>query len=175
MKRVPSPILHPMIPVPADNAELPQLQVSRWFNAPADFSLAHLRGRVVILHTFQMLCPGCVLHAFPQLNRLAALQLPDLAIVGLHTVFEHHAVMNERALEVFLHEYRIDHPIGVDAYAPGESAPKTMRALALRGTPSLVLIDRQGRLRDQHFGAVDDLMLGCLIGSLLAEPAPQPL
>jgi hypothetical protein len=39
----------------------------------------------------------------------------------------------------------------------------------LRGTPSLVLLDRQGRVRLQHFGSIDDLALGATIGRLLAE------
>ena len=41
----------------------PELSVTRWFNAPAPLSLAKLRGRVVLLHDFQMLCPGCVSYA----------------------------------------------------------------------------------------------------------------
>ena len=45
----------------------------------------------------------------------------------------------------------------------------TMQAYGLRGTPSLVLLDRQGRVRLQHFGSIDDLTLGAAIGGLLAE------
>jgi hypothetical protein len=44
-----------------------------------------------------------------------------------------------------------------------------MRAYALRGTPSTVLIDAEGRIRQQMFGAHDDLVLGAQIGLLLAE------
>jgi len=42
----------------------------------------------------------------------------------------------------------------------------------MRGTPTLVLIDRQGALRFQQLGQVDDLAVGALIGQLLAE-APR--
>jgi hypothetical protein len=46
-----------------------------------------------------------------------------------------------------------------------------MQAYALRGTPSVVLIDRHGRLRLSHFGPADDLQVGVMIGQLIAEPA----
>jgi peroxiredoxin len=72
----------------------PELQVSRWFNSPTPVTLAGLRGRPVLLHSFQMLCPGCVAHAIPQARKVAAmLERTDLAVIGLHTVFEHHAAM----------------------------------------------------------------------------------
>jgi hypothetical protein len=152
-----------------------ELQVSRWLQAPVEFSLSHLLGKVVVIHTFQMLCPGCVLQSIPQAARLAALEIPELAIVGLHTVFEHHEVMSEAALAVFLAEYRIGYPVGIDAHVGEDPIPQTMRSLALRGTPTTLLVDRQGRLREQRFGMIDDLVLGCLIGSLLAESVPVSL
>ena len=153
----------------------PSWQVSRWFNAEAGFGLDALRGRPVFLHAFQMLCPGCVQHAVPQsLKVAAAFAGSDLAVVGLHTVFEHHHAMGPEALQVYLHENRIGYPVGVDAYAGGDPAthplPLTMRAYAMQGTPTLVLIDRMGRLRRQQFGLVDDMRLGAEIATLLAEP-----
>jgi hypothetical protein len=47
----------------------PELAVSRWFNTSTPLSLTALRGRVVLLHAFQMLCPGCVAHGTPQAER----------------------------------------------------------------------------------------------------------
>lgn len=159
----------------AEPRPAPAWQVSRWFNAEPGFGLGALRGRPVFLHAFQMLCPGCVQHAVPQsLKVAAAFANTDLAVVGLHTVFEHHNVMGPDALQVYLHENRIGYPVGVDAYTGGDSAahplPLTMRAYAMQGTPTLMLIDRECRLRRQHFGMVDDLRLGAEIATLLAEP-----
>lgn len=112
----------------AEPRPAPPLQVTRWFNADA-LSLEALRGRPVLLHAFQMLCPGCVQQAIPQGQRVAeAFAGSDLAIVGLHSVFEHHAVMGADALAVFLHENRIRYPVGVDAHADGDPIPLTMRA-----------------------------------------------
>lgn len=148
----------------------PELEVSRWFNTSAPITLSGLRGRVVALHAFQMLCPGCITHGLPQATRLRRMfDERDLAVIGLHTVFEHHAVMTEQALGVFIHEYRLAFPIGVDLPGINNPLPRTMQKYAWRGTPSLVLIDRSGRVRMSHFGQIEDLQLGAAIGQLLAE------
>ncbi len=146
----------------------PPLEVSQWLNAPRPVSLADLRGRVVVLHAFQMLCPGCVSHGLPQALRIHRLfPQHEVVVIGLHTVFEHHDVMGPKALQVFLAEYRIPFPVGVDQADPGNAVPLTMQAYALRGTPSVVVIDRQGRVRLSHLGQIDDLQLGAVIGQLI--------
>ena len=148
----------------------PELQVSEWFNTDTPLTLAALRGQVVVLHASQMLCPGCVAHGLPQAKRLAQVfAAQGLVLIGLHTVFEHHAVMTPAALRVFLHEYRIGFPVGVDM--PGESGPlpRTMQAYQLGGTPSLLVFDRAGQLQLKQLGQVDDLPLGALLGELLAQ------
>lgn len=148
----------------------PPLQVDRWFNTPHAITLESLRGRVVVLEAFQMLCPGCVSHGLPQASRVhATFPADQVAVIGLHTVFEHHAAMTPVALEAFLHEYRIAFPVGVDRPGTPAPIPRTMQAYAMRGTPTLVLIDAQGRLRHQHFGQVGDLVLGAQIASLVHE------
>lgn len=143
-------------------------QVAQWFNTAQPLHLTALRGQVVVVHAFQMLCPGCVAHGLPQAQRIAqAFAGKGLTLIGLHCVFEHHAVMTPAALEVFLHEYRVRFPVAVDQ--PGESGPlpRTMQAWQLEGTPSLLVFDRQGRLRLRQLGQVDDLLLGALLGELL--------
>ncbi len=149
----------------------PAWSVSRWFNTPAPLTLDALRGRVVMLHAFQMLCPGCVLHGIPQAQRVVS-QFGDapVTVVGLHTVFEHHDVMGPEALMVFLHEYRVRFPVAVDTPGPaGDPMPVTMRAYGMRGTPTVVLIDALGHIRQQVFGAYDDLRLGRDLGMLVTE------
>ena len=153
----------------------PPLQTSLWINAPQAVTLDSLRGRVVVLHAFQMLCPGCVSHGLPQALRIhRSFPQEQVAVIGLHTVFEHHDVMGPEALRVFLHEYRIPFPVGVDQGAPRSSVPLTMQAYGLRGTPSVVVFDRDGCIRLNHFGQTDDLQLGAVIGQLLAEAPAQP-
>jgi len=148
-----------------------ELEAARWFNTDVPITLAGLRGKIVILHAFQMLCPGCVAYAIPQAKRLFELARgTDLVVLGLHTVFEHHAAMTPVALEAFVHQYRISFPVGVDQASTDGTIPKTMAAYGMRGTPSTVIIDREGHLVRHTFGTEDDLALGLLLGSLLNEP-----
>ena len=121
-----------------------------------------------------MLCPGCVAHGLPQAQRVANTFGSDIVVIGLHTVFEHHEAMTPVSLEAFLHEYRIAFPVGVDEPAPDGGVPATMHRYGLRGTPSLLLIDRGGRLRRNSFGQIDDLVLGAQIARLIDEPSPDP-
>lgn len=152
------------------DAIAPRLHTTQWFNAARPLDLDALKGRVVVLHFFQMLCPGCVSHGLPQARAIhAAFDADDVAVLGIHSVFEHHEVMTAKALEAFIHENRLEFPIGIDAPAAAGPVPLTMQAYALRGTPSLVLLDREQRVRLHHFGRIDDLRLGAAIGALRAE------
>lgn len=148
----------------------PEWTCSSWFNVERPLSLEALRGRVVVAAAFQMLCPGCVAHTIPQMKNVHELfSTSGLAVVGLHTVFEHHAAMAPEHLEAFLREYSVRFPIGVDRIEEGERLPATMRRYGMQGTPTLMLIDRAGGLRRQTFGHVPDLQLGAEIGALLSE------
>ena len=147
----------------------PPLEIGEWINTPGPLSLSGLRGHVVMLHAVQMLCPGCVSHGLPQASKVREMFAEDdVAVIGLHTFFEYHEVMGANALKAFIHEYRSTFPIGIDKCGSGD-VPLTMQAYALQGTPSLVLIDRLGRVRLNHFGRIDDMALGALIGQLSAE------
>lgn len=152
----------------------PELAVSHWFNTTETLTLHNLRGRVVLLHAFQMLCPGCVSHGTPQAQRAHSLFCnTDLAVIGLHTVFEHHAAMTPVSLQAFIHEYRLTFPIGVDQTGESDPIPVTMRRYQMRGTPTAIIIGRDGAIRHHGFGQEEDMALGAIIGSLLAEKAPD--
>ncbi|MCC6438713.1 MAG: TlpA family protein disulfide reductase [Acidimicrobiales bacterium] len=150
----------------------PPLDVSTWFNTQAPLSLADLRGQVVVIEAFQMLCPGCVSHGLPQAQRIVDTFGGDVTVLGLHTVFEHHNAMTPVSLEAFLHEYRIGFPVGVDTHDRPGGMPITMSRYQLRGTPSLVLIDRGGTIRLNAFGHIDDLTVGAAIARLVDEAPP---
>ncbi|MEO8079387.1 MAG: TlpA disulfide reductase family protein [Caldimonas sp.] len=148
----------------------PELQVSQWLSTDDAPTLAGLRGRVVVIEAFQMLCPGCVHHGIPQTQRIAShFSADDVTVLGLHSVFEHHDVMTPEALQVFIDENRLTFPIAVDAPDGRRGMPLTMRAYAMQGTPTLVLIDRGGRLRQQIFGAGSDMTVAAAIATLVAE------
>ena len=148
----------------------PDWRIAHWLNVRAPLTLESLRGRVVFAIAFQMLCPGCVSQGLPQAQRVRTVfPETDLAVIGLHTVFEHHEAQGTAlALAAFLHEYRIYFPVGIDAQS-GAGVPETMRAYQMQGTPTTILLDREGRLRLQKFGHLDDLRLGASIQVLIGK------
>ena len=148
----------------------PAWTVSAWLNSDAELSLERLKGKVVVMTAFQMLCPGCVNQALPQAQRLYdRFSRNEVAVVGLHAVFEHKAVMTPEALKAFVHEYGWSFPIGIDAAADGETLPKTMAAYEMQGTPTLLIFDRAGRLRRHYFGRPDDTVLGAEVMAFALE------
>ncbi|MCB0976451.1 MAG: redoxin domain-containing protein [Acidimicrobiales bacterium] len=147
----------------------PDLDVLEWLNSEP-LKLEDLRGKVVLIEAFQMLCPACVTHALPQVKRVhEQFRSDELAVIGVHTVFEHHEAMTPVALRAFLSEFRYRFPVAVDRPAPQGNIPITMARYDLQGTPSQILIDRRGRIRSRTFGVVDDLSLGARLGRLLGE------
>jgi peroxiredoxin len=151
-------------------AAAPELAVSQWFNTPEPLTLAGLRGRVVLIHAFQMLCPGCVSHGTPQAEKAHQMfRGSDLQVIGLHTVFEHHEAMTPVSLAAFIHEYRLSFPIGVDRPRDGNPMPRTMELYQMRGTPTAILIGRDGMIRHHGFGQEEDMALGARIATALAE------
>jgi len=147
----------------------PPWRTSAWLNTSAPVELEAQRGHVVVACAFQMLCPGCVAQAIPQMKIVHEMFGPQGVIVaGLHTVFEHHDAMTVTALRAFVHEYGIRFPVGVDRPAgDGGPIPQTMTTYRMQGTPTLLLIDRSGQLRRQTFGHVPDLRLGAEIMRLV--------
>jgi hypothetical protein len=63
----------------------------------------------------------------------------------------------------------VTHPVAVDLPVAGRALPATMAAYDMQGTPTTILLDRDGRIRLQSLGGVDDLELGLLIGRLLGR------
>ncbi len=158
----------------SSDVALPEIEAAEWLNTEKALSLTELRGRVVVVEAFQMLCPGCVSHGLPQAQRISqTFRSDDVTVIGLHCVFEHHEAMTPVALRAFLHEYRIRFPVAVDAPV-NSSMPRTMAAWQLEGTPTLLLFDRQGRLRARHFGQVSDMAIGAEIMALIAERGEAP-
>ena len=148
-----------------------ELVVETWLNTENDISLSDLKGKVVVIEAFQMLCPACVNHSLPQAQKLhdAFRGSNKVQVLGLHTVFEHHEAMQRKSLQAFLYEFRYDFPVAIDKHVDGSDTPETMKKYNLRGTPSTIIIDKNGNLSEVLFGAVSDLVLGLKIGKLLQD------
>lgn len=150
-------------------APFPEILASEWLNS-LPVLISGQKEKVVLVYAFQMLCPACVVHAGPQVKKVFDFYSRDvLTVIGLHSVFEHHEAMAPSALRAYLHEFRYDYPVAVDRHSGGNPLPDTMARLGLRGTPTLLLVDKLGRLRRHFFGTIDDLRLGTEIGLLLGE------
>lgn len=149
----------------------PEWTVSQWLNSPP-ITLASLRGRIVAMYAFQMLCDGCVKLALPQAQTVRRhFPRERVTVIGLHAVFENHAAMNAEALAAFVREQGLTFPIAIDQPDLGNATgiPVTMQAYGMQGTPTVTIIDREGRLRLQRLGHVPDLELGVALGALLKE------
>ncbi len=150
----------------------PELNVQMWLNTNQVLSLTSLHGKVIAIYAFQMLCPGCVEYSIPQARRVHTIFASQgVTVIGLHTVFEHHAAMAEVSLRAFLQEYQIEFPVAIDTPSdqPGNPIPETMQAYNLRGTPSLLLIDKKGQLRKHKMGHEHDLIVGAELSTLMNE------
>ena len=144
----------------------PELETSQWLNTLEPLRLSGLKGRVIVLHAFQMLCPGCVSHGIPQASAIHELYADEeVQVIGLYTVFEHHDVMTVEAA----HEYRIRFPIAVDRPSTSGTIPVTMEHYGMQGIPTLIVINKKGQVRLNHFGRLSDMQVGNLIGGLLTE------
>ena len=149
-----------------------ELLVSKWLNTSDDISLEQLRGNVVLVYVFQMLCPACILHSIPQASKVHQVFAPEkLQVLGLHSVFEHHDAMKEQSLRAFMHEFRIKFPVGIDKASIRTKGfiPQSMEKYSMQGTPSLLIYDKKGELRLQKFGHIDDIELGFILGTLTSE------
>jgi hypothetical protein len=152
----------------------PELQVQTWFNTERPLLLSGLRDRIVVLVAFQVLCPKSISYGIPQAQRIYETFEPShVDVIGLNATFEHHDAFSSAVLKAFIHEYRLKFPIALDQPNMASPIPHTMERYKMRGTPSLVLIDKQGLIRKHTFGPVDDLRIGAEIGALTQESSGQ--
>ena len=196
----------------------PNLDVDEWVQGnPSNIDLE--RGRVVLIGTFQLNCPGCFLFSIPELITLyEEFKARDLVVWGLATAFKDFHLNNLENLKILIEkgetvgeshrllkienrlsgnklEYKIPFPIAFDKLIPNDKVitetivrdyiernysqfellrevqkklirqqveeylkNKTYKALTfekynLRGTPSVILIDKKGVLRKKWFGS----------------------
>ncbi len=151
-----------------------KLFIEKWLNVGKDFDEKSFTGKVVAIHAFQMLCPGCILHGIPQAQRLYdTFDSDQVSVVGLHTVFEHHEAMKEVSLKAFLHEFRIRFPVGIDMTSSTGQIPQTMDHYKIQGTPTWLVFDRTGKLVVNVFGKAEDMSLASILTQLALSVQPS--
>ena len=152
----------------------PDFTVQRWFNTDEPITLAALKGKVVFLTAFQMQCQASLKHGLPQAARMAKSFNPDeVAVIAINTAFEDHDKQAVGALEAFIRDNGLTFPIAKDK-PDGAHLPKTAAAYQIRATPTVLVFDRQGRLRRHYLGEVDDIRLAAEIIALVIEFRDAP-
>jgi cytochrome c biogenesis protein CcdA/thiol-disulfide isomerase/thioredoxin len=144
--------------------------ITKWINTPGGrpLTLAGLRGKVVLVDFWTYSCVNCI-RTLPYLKAWYARYHRDgLVIVGVHTpefAFEHVVSNVERAVQ----EHGIRYPVAVD------DRYGTWDAWANQYWPADYLIDRNGDVRDAHFGEGAYTQTQDDIRALLGERGGGPM
>jgi thiol-disulfide isomerase/thioredoxin len=121
-----------------------------WLNSSSPITLESLKGRVVLLNFWTYACYNCT-NTVPALTALdAKYRSRGLSLLGIHTPEypphggEHDTINVRKALT----RQQITYPNAMD------NDRATWRLYGIRYWPSLVLIDKQGRIRHEGYGEV---------------------
>ncbi len=129
----------------SDAAPAPPLASSgTWINS-APLMLESLRGRVVLLDFWSYRCPYCR-NALPELSRLdARFRKRGLTVIGIHSpMMESDKVLaNVRTQASAL---GVHYPVVTD------NGHQLWDAFEMEAWPTVVLLDKQGRIRFTHVG-----------------------
>ncbi|MEU3284457.1 NHL domain-containing thioredoxin family protein [Streptomyces longwoodensis] len=133
-----------------------------WLNTGGrPYTLADLRGRVVVLDFWTFCCINC-LHVLDELRGLEERHRDTLVVVGVHSPkFVHEA--EHGAVADAVERYGVAHPVLDDP----ELA--TWKQYAVRAWPTLVVIDPEGYVVAQHAGEGHVHAIERLVTELEAE------
>ncbi|MGW3655734.1 NHL domain-containing thioredoxin family protein [Streptomyces sp. NPDC005151] len=137
-----------------------------WLNTgDHQYTLADLRGRVVILDFWTFCCVNC-LHVLDELRELEEKHRDTVVIIGVHSPkFVHEA--EHQAVVDAVERYEVHHPVLDDP----ELA--TWKQYAVRAWPTLVVIDPEGYVVAQHAGEGHAHAIERLVEELEAEHAEK--
>ncbi|OXS30660.1 thioredoxin-like domain-containing protein [Streptomyces sp. XY006] len=133
-----------------------------WLNTGGQqYTLADLRGRIVILDFWTFCCINC-LHVLDELRELEEKHRDTVVVIGVHSPkFAHEA--EHGAVADAVERYGVEHPVLDDP----ELA--TWKQYAVRAWPTLVVIDPEGYVVAQHAGEGHVHAIERLVGELEAE------
>lgn len=133
-----------------------------WLNTgDQQYTLADLRGRIVILDFWTFCCVNC-LHVLDELRELEEKHRDTVVIIGVHSPkFVHEA--EHQAVVDAVERYEVHHPVLDDP----ELA--TWKQYAVRAWPTLVVIDPEGYVVAQHAGEGHAHAIERLVEELEAE------
>ncbi|MBG0853805.1 redoxin domain-containing protein [Streptomyces spinoverrucosus] len=137
-----------------------------WLNTGGmQYSLADLRGRIVILDFWTFCCINC-LHVLDELRELEEKHRDTVVVIGVHSPkFVHEA--DHAAVVDAVERYGVEHPVLDDP----ELA--TWKQYAVRAWPTLVVVDPEGYVVAQHAGEGHVHAIERLVTELEAEHAAK--
>ncbi|MGW3107432.1 thioredoxin-like domain-containing protein [Streptomyces sp. NPDC001100] len=137
-----------------------------WLNTgDKQYTLADLRGRIVILDFWTFCCINC-LHVLDELRELEEKHRDTVVIIGVHSPkFVHEA--EHQAVVDAVERYGVEHPVLDDP----ELA--TWKQYAVRAWPTLVVIDPEGYVVAQHAGEGHAHAIERLVTELETEHAAK--
>ncbi|MGW5477099.1 thioredoxin-like domain-containing protein [Streptomyces sp. NPDC004008] len=137
-----------------------------WLNTGGkQYTLADLRGRIVILDFWTFCCINC-LHVLDELRELEEKHRDTVVIIGVHSPkFVHEA--EHGAVVDAVERYGVEHPVLDDP----ELA--TWKQYAVRAWPTLVVIDPEGYVVAQHAGEGHAHAIARLVEELEEEHAAK--
>jgi peptide-methionine (R)-S-oxide reductase len=148
--------------IPASIAKTgPQLAEGKWINSEP-LNSAGLRGKVVLLDFWTFGCYNCV-NTLPALKGFdSKYRSKGLTIVGIHTPeFESEKVLAN--LTAAVKKRGIEYPVLTD------NEHLNWDAYKVEAWPTVIILDKQGRIRYKHIGEGEYAMQERVIQTLLAE------
>ncbi|HVU02607.1 MAG TPA: thioredoxin-like domain-containing protein [Polyangiaceae bacterium] len=133
-----------------------------WLNTAVPYTLAGLRGRVVLLDFWTYGCINC-LHQIPIVNGLEELLAGEpFVVIGVHSA----KFSNEKDkanISLAMQQYEVHHPVVVD------DALSVWNEYGAHAWPTTVLIDARGRKRLTRAGEYNTAYMRPKIDALLEE------
>ncbi|MEO5366419.1 MAG: redoxin domain-containing protein [Magnetococcus sp. WYHC-3] len=140
---------------------------THWLNTPQPWSLADLRGRLVILDFWTSCCINCI-HVLATLKQVEQRFAQRVAVIGVHSP-KFDAEKNAEHVAHAIARLDIAHPVIHDPDM------RLWRRYAVRAWPTLVFIDPSGRLLGQASGEPDPQALLDYIAAALERQGPTDL
>ncbi|GBD34232.1 Thiol-disulfide oxidoreductase ResA [bacterium HR34] len=154
------------------------LHIEQWVQGDKK-NIEELKGNPILIEFFQLNCPGCFLYGIPEAIKFYKLySSKGLKVIGVSTAFEDFDKNNLENLKLLINEnkvigapklilkekglveedgvlpFKIPFPVGMDEITEinGFKIGKTFYEYGLQGTPSAVLIDKEGFIAHKVFG-----------------------
>lgn len=132
-----------------------------WINSDHPLHISELRGRIVIVHFWTFCCINCM-HALAQLRELEKAFPNELTVVSVHTAKFSSEKLTENVRDAVL-RYGIDHPVVNDRNMG------LWKQYAVRAWPTLVFVDPENRVIDQHEGELNPQEAKLLLQRMIQE------